>query len=464
MVNVKISGVSLQVEKGTLLADVLPNAGVHLAHPCGRKGFCRKCLVKVNGENVLSCRYRIDSDIVVELPEEGEIFSESGAVETSRMTDHMCYALDIGTTTLALALVSLDEGQIVRVITRTNPQKVHGADVMTRIDFCRENGPDELHSLLIGTVNEMIDSLACQKPLKLYAAGNATMLHLFWNVDCTSMGMAPYTPVFLDKKTGNGEQLGLRGIEEVETLPSIASFVGADIVAGLHYVGCPKNDRYQMLIDLGTNAEIVLFSNSSAICSAAAAGPCFEGANISCGMSATSGAIYAYAENQVRTIADAPARGICGTGLIDVVAYLLQRGFVDETGYMEDETFEVAPGVHFIQADVRQYQLAKSAIYSAIQTLVKIQGISFEDIETLFISGGFSSKIDIDHAVLTGLLPKELKEKCVSINNSCLLGTARYASDPSAFSQKILKAEYIDLAAHPLFSDLFVSNMLFEET
>ena len=460
MHKVIINGKTEFAEKGTLLSDVLIKSGKSVDRPCGGKGICKKCLVTVNGKEELSCRYIINSDITVIFSEKSNIFSETGAEESGRITDNLCFVLDIGTTTLALALVSLDEKKIIKVITRTNPQRVFGADVMTRIECCRKNGVEKLNKTIISEVNSMISKFGINTE-RLYVSGNATMLHLFFGIDCSSMGVAPYTPVFLESKTEKAENLGVTGAETIVSLPSVASFVGADLVAGLNFIGMPENGRHNLLIDLGTNAEIVLFSEKSAICTAAAAGPCFEGANISCGMSATEGAVYSYSANGIKTISDAPAKGICGTGLVDIISYLLENELIDESGYMEDD-FEAADGVYVNQADIRQYQLAKSAVYSAIITLLKIKNISFEDIDIMYISGGFSAKINAENAVKTGLFPKELKDKCIAINNSCLLGTVKYACEKNDLAVYTDNSTYVDLSANPIFSDLFIENMMFE--
>ncbi len=448
-------------QDGTLLSDCLIKSGKSVDHPCGGKGICKKCLVTVNGKEELSCQYIIKSDISVTVKNNGKIYSETGTEETNVVTDNLCFALDIGTTTLALALVSLDENKIIKVITRTNPQRAFGADVMTRIDCCRKNGVEELQKTLIAEINSMVSEFDLHNIEKLYVSGNATMLHLFFGIDCSAMGIAPYTPVFLESKTSKAENLGIIGIETVESLPSIAAFVGADLVAGLNFIGMPENGKHNLLVDLGTNAEIVLFSEKSALCTAAAAGPCFEGANISCGMSATNGAVYSYSESEIETVGNIPAKGICGTGLVDIIAYLLDKGIVDETGYMEDD-FEVADGVYINQADIRQYQLAKSAVCSAVLTLLQMKNLSFEDVEKMYISGGFSAKINIENAVKTGLFPKELAQKCVAINNSSLLGTVKYACEKNDLAVYIDKSTYVDLSAKPTFSDLFIENMMFE--
>ena len=462
MYKVEINGKIQYACEGALLADILNKSGGGPEHPCGGKGTCGKCLVTVNGKQELSCRYRIHSDISVILPERGDIVSDSGAHQTGRLTENLCLALDIGTTTLALALVSLDENEIIRVKTCANPQRVYGADIMSRIDYCRKNGVYDLNKRLVEAVNSMIDSFNLRNAVKLYAAGNATMLHLFFGEDCSSMGVAPYTPVFLEKREAAGAEIGLIGVSEVESLPCVSSFVGADIVAGLNFTGMPESGKYSLLVDLGTNAETVLFGNGRVLCTAAAAGPCFEGANISCGMSASDGAVYSYKNNKAETVGNLPAKGLCGTGLVDVIAHLIESGEIDEAGYMENEEFEIAEGVSVNQEDVRQYQLAKSAVYSAIMTLIETAQAEIESIETLYISGGFSAVIDIESAVKTGLLPEALKGKCAAVKNSSLLGTVKYACEKNDLSRFTKNAQYLDLSTNPVFSQLFIENMMFE--
>lgn len=459
MYKVEINNRTAYANDGDLLSDVIMQSGGRVSHPCGGKGICKKCLVKVNGKDELSCRYAIRSDITVTFVEEDAIISETGAAATAEKTEKLCLALDIGTTTLALALVSADSGSIVKATTKNNPQRVFGADVMSRIEYCRKNGVDVLHRPLVDAVNYMIAELDAEN-LDMLVSGNVTMLHTFFGIDCSSIGVAPYTPAFLDSRMVSGEKIGLN-VGSVTALPSVHSFVGADIVAGLNYVGLPKNGKYNLLVDLGTNAEIVLFDESSALCTSAAAGPCFEGANISCGMSATEGAVYEYAQGKIKTVGNVRPKGICGTGLVDVVAELIKIGTVDETGLMECENLEIADGVEITQADIREYQLAKSAVCAAIITLVKQKSITFDDIETVYISGGFSARINIENATATGLLPRELKEKCVAVNNSSLLGTVKYASEKNDLSLFTENAVYVDLAASTDFSEQFIKNMMF---
>lgn len=448
---------------GELLSEILMKNQVPVEHQCGGMGTCKKCVVRVNGEEVLACRYRIHSDISVNFSEHNNIYSETGILSNGVITDNMCMCLDIGTTTLALALVSLDTGKTVRVITADNPQRICGADVISRIEYCSRNTVSELHSLLIDKVNGMIEEFALSFPIDLFVAGNVTMLHTFFGEDCASIGVAPYKPKFLGERSEKGEKLGLQNTANVISLPSIHSFVGADIVAGINFVGVPDGEKYNLLVDLGTNAEIVLFNSHKALCTAASAGPCFEGANIECGMSATDGAVCEYKNEKgmitINTVNRSTPKGICGTGLIDIIAYLIDKA-IDKSGYMYCN-FIVCNHVYLTPKDVRQFQLAKSAVYSAIETLAKRAGIDFEKIDKVFLSGGFSAKIDIENAVKTGILPKELKDKCTAVNNSSLLGTIKYSLDRKLPRQITDNSEYADMSSDPLFAELFVKNMNF---
>jgi len=461
MPEVKIDNEIYIAENGENLKDVLIKAGKTVPHICGGMGTCKKCVVYVNGKKELSCQYKVTSNISVGIPEDENITSETGIKEKGNLTENLCFCLDIGTTTLALALVSLDEKKIIEVKTATNPQRSFGADVMSRITYCQKNGVTELQEVLIKEINKMLASFEIKETEKLFVAGNTTMLHLFFGVDCSSLGVAPYTPVFLNSRVENADALKIEGVKKVISLPSISAFVGADLVAGLNFVGKPKKEKFNLLLDLGTNAEIVLFSENAVYCTSAAAGPCFEGANISAGMSAVNGAIYAYSDNSIKVIGNTLPKGICGTGLIDIVACLLENKKIDETGFMKAEEIEIANGVFLEQNDVRQYQLAKSAVYSGIVALLKEKTVEFENIEKFYISGGFSSKINIENAVKTGLFPAELKEKCLAINNSSLLGTVKYACESNSLSGYIENAEYIDLSPSEAFSNEFLKNMNF---
>lgn len=462
MHKVRLNNQIIEAPAGIRLSDILMKSGEKLHHPCGGKGTCKKCLVLVNGKEELSCQYKIKSDINVVLPENDDIFSETGAKESGENTENCCFCLDIGTTTLALALVSLDKKEIIKVKTATNPQRAFGGDVLTRIEYCNKNDVSELQTCLINKINEMIDDIGVSTANTMYVSGNTTMLHIFFGVDPSSMGVSPYTPIFIESKEINANEIGIKSIKNVISLPCISAFVGADLVAGINYAEIPEDNKFNVLVDLGTNAEIVLYNKNELYCTSAAAGPCFEGANITCGMSATDAAIYSYANNgNYETINNTQPKGICGTGLVDIIAVLLEKGIIDETGYMDCEEYFLTNNIKITQKDIRQFQLAKSAVYSGLTTILREKEVSFKAIENLFISGGFSTKINIDNAVKTGLLPSELKNKIIVLNNSSLLGTVKYACEGNDLSYYLKNAEYIDLSTNEIFSDLYIENMEF---
>lgn len=458
-----------QAEKGTRLSDVLIKNKTAAVHPCGCTGRCKKCTVNVNGKNVLSCRYIIESDIKVIIPERSDVLSPSA--DDTRITENgeMFFALDIGTTTVALALCSYNTKNAVYSVTFDNPQRIFGADVISRISYCTKNGTDELNKVLIEELNSEISDILSKAGRahveNLYAAGNTTMLHLFLNTDVSSIGVAPFKPVFLESKINNASELGIKNIDKVITLPSISSFAGADIVSGLLFCSMPEKGKYNLLVDLGTNAEIALFSSDRILCTSAAAGPCFEGANISCGMSAVGGALYSYKQDGTFEVfsGDDPD-GICATGLIDLIAVLLKKGIIDSTGLLAGKEFEITESVKLTQEDVRQFQLAKSAVFSAVKVLVSKAGIDYGYIENFFVAGGFSSKMNIDNAIITGLFPVELKEKFKPVNNSSLKGIIKYVSENADIFEYTKNSNYIDLSSDKDFADLFIKNMMFGES
>lgn len=457
----------LHAFEGTpLLSDVLRDLGYVVPHPCAGRGTCGKCTVLLNGQSVLACRTTLKKDAEVILPDGEEISSVTGGEESGHLTEQVCLCLDIGTTTLALALVSLDEKRIIRTVTAPNPQRTFGADVISRIDYCRKNGPSTLQKALLDEIRKMISSLCAAFPVAsfdtLYVSGNTTMLHLFLGVDCSSMGVSPYTPVFLKQKTVPAQSLDLISIKTVVCLPGISAFVGADIVSGMEYVGLPPEGKYHILLDLGTNAEIALLSREKILCTAAAAGPCFEGANISCGMSASPGAVCACAEDgRCAVIGGGEAKGLCATGLIDAIALGVRREAIDETGYLEEDPFFVCEGVCLTGRDIREFQLAKSAIRAAMECLMRREGIGAGDIAHLFVAGGFSAGLSVKNAVFLGLLPGELADAFRGVNNASLLGTVARACSSGKNPLPLERAQYVDLAADPLFSQLFMEYMMF---
>lgn len=471
IVNDKSGGHKVLASEGERLFDVLRDNGFYTASFCGGNGLCGKCGVEIIGQKKLSCRTYIEEPLTVNLKEYAEnIVSESGITESEILSGEPYFTLDIGTTTLALALVDKTQKCVVEIFNSNNPQSRYGADVISRIGYCADGGLGELHDCLIEAINMLIKKAAEKYKInsvkELLVAGNTVMLHFLMNVDCSAMGTAPYTPSFLDSQEVSGESIGISYVENVRTLPCFAAFAGADIFAGMNAVDIPEDGKYSLLIDLGTNAEIALFSKDEIIVTSAAAGPCFEGANIICGMSALSGAVSSFKLNngikEIKTVGNNNPIGICGTGLIDIIAELLRNGEIDETGYLKKEKpYNIFGDVSVYQEDIRQFQVAKSAVRSAVEVLLNKTGIGCSDIDTLYLSGGFSSFINIGNAAFCGLFPNELSEKCKPISNSSLLGTVNFALNN--FKLKISENQrYIDLMTDGEFSEKFLGNINFK--
>jgi uncharacterized 2Fe-2S/4Fe-4S cluster protein (DUF4445 family) len=313
-----------------------------------------------------------------------------------------------------------------------------------------------------------------QKIERLSISGNTIMLHLFLNVDPSGMAVLPFTPVFLEEKELNGEELSLSA-EKVSVLPSIAAFIGGDITAGLAVLDILNTPGPSLFIDIGTNGEMALINGETIYCCSTAAGPAFEGAEISCGVGGIKGAVSAVELSEgspagisITTIGNVPPVGICGSGLIDALAVMLKKQIIDETGYMEDaqKGFYLAPGVSITGRDVRQFQLAKSAILSGIRILCKTGGLRVSEIKNVFIAGGFGFFIDRRNAVAAGIFPKEFLDRLSVCGNLSLQGAEANLTDTD-FLQRCKqitgRCSVIDLAADPSFTDEFAENMLFDE-
>ena len=470
MCNVKIGERTFTAKKGERLMELLIRCGIESPHPCAGKGSCGKCKALVNGREILTCKYMIEGDVEVVLTERDELDVKVMTECEIASSEGLFYALDVGTTTLCLALADGNGRELCRVSAQ-NPQTVFGADVITRIEQCERLGALSLREPLIAKINRMANAAKAALAVAelsaeyIFAAGNVTMLHLLLGIDCSSIGRAPYTPVFLDEREEDAAALGIFCAKKLKLLRSAHSFVGADVMAGLSLIDLPDDGRRVLFVDLGTNAEIVLASKERILCTAAAAGPCFEGSNIDCGMSALAGAVCSVNIDEsgvsFETVSGEKARGICATGLIDAVYSLLKTDVIDESGYMS-ENFYLADGVFISPGDVRNFQLAKSAVHSAIEALIKIAGIDFGEIDALYLSGGFSKKLSVTKAAAVGLIPSRLSGKCRVIEDACLEGIKKYACGERDVSLLCAKAEYCDLSADEFFVQRFIENMSFE--
>jgi len=495
---------------GTRLSVWLAEAGYSVPADCGGRGTCGKCRVTVIsghfGSNantdtpllpdadgtVLSCHaFCTDTDAVIELRQTmGSGLTEfSGAKENAPSrsaadAEEPPYAaLDIGTTTLALALIDPVTEAVISTASALNPQRSFGADVMSRIGAAAEPGNLALmQSLLAAEVNRMLASLTKAPVPRMAVAGNPTMLHLFCGISPTGMGAYPFTPAFTDAKTVPGDTLGLPQVGEIRILPSASAFIGSDVLAGAYLKRLTASEEPAALIDIGTNGEMILFTGTShggrLYAASAAAGPALEGAGISTGVGGIPGAVCGFDTAggglQCRTIDDAPPIGICGSGLISLAAILCRRGIIDETGYLEtedgDDEFAYAQTGNaplvLTQEDVRALQLAKSAIRAGFHALCDAAGIEVDEVSHLYLAGGLGCYMNIDDALTIGLLPACLSGRITAIGNSALGGAASAVCDPAridALSAIAGCCETAELNTSAVFQEGFIAYMMFSE-
>ncbi|MDR2376420.1 MAG: ASKHA domain-containing protein [Treponema sp.] len=484
--------VTCEVGNGETVLAALVRGGLVIDAPCGGRGFCGKCRVRLvrgtirplagrkaadNAGFILACQVIPETDITIELPRnDGSVQNEVDTVVRNLKTPARAgIALDLGTTTLSAQLVDMDGNEVLDTHSELNDQRVFGADVMSRINAAKNGKTGELFTLINRqtdrTIRRFCEKWGIARIEKLVVAGNTTMLHLFTGTDPSSMGEVPFTPVFLETRQFRGEELSLPA-EHITVLPSIAAFIGGDIVSGLASLDILTGADNSLLIDIGTNGEMALFHGDRIYCCSTAAGPALEGAEISCGMGGVTGAISRITRENgnlsFTVIGGAEPRGICGSGLIDIMALMLREGIIDETGALDDAYsggFTVTENISLINRDVRQYQLAKSAILSGVKILCKNAGLNLADIGTVYIAGGLGFFINKENAVATGLLPREFLDRIAVCGNLSLRGALRCLGEDAAFlaacERIILKSVSIDLAADAAFMDEFAENMLF---
>jgi uncharacterized 2Fe-2S/4Fe-4S cluster protein (DUF4445 family) len=464
--------------------------GVILSAPCGGRGRCGKCKVRllegqINGVTadtgapdadgyVLACSSVPASDITIACNGNAEISgSENSASGGRNCPARAGAAIDIGTTTVSAKLIDLDSSLVLDTVSELNDQRVFGADVMSRIGAAKNGRIKELFSLINRQTGRILrlfmERHGIQQIEKAVVSGNTVMLHLFLNVDPSGMGELPFTPVFLEEKELNGKDLSLP-VERITVLPSVSAFIGGDITAGLAVLDIMNAPSPSLLVDIGTNGEMALVNRGTIYCCSTAAGPAFEGAEISCGIGGVKGAISAVEDGgagiSITTIGNVTPIGICGSGLIDAVALMLKKGIMDETGFMagSEKCFYLAPGISINGRDIRQFQLAKSAILTGIRILCRSAELEPEDLKNVSIAGGLGFFINKQNAVNAGLFPKEFSGKISVCGNLSLQGAEEGLLNKN-FMKKckdiIGRCTVIELAKDPSFTDEFTDNLLF---
>ena len=391
--------------------------------------------------------------------------------------------IDLGTTTIAMSLVDLTTGEVRKTTTLLNSQRQYGADVITRIQKGAEGLLPELRSCVREDISRGIKELCAAETaavVRVVIAGNTTMLHLLLGLRADSLGLFPFQPVSTELVAlSSAELFGTSGLDcDVILLPAIGAFVGADIVAGMMYCEIEKATATALFVDAGTNGEMAIGGKDRIICTSTAAGPAFEGANIAWGTGSVAGAIahvdIRNGELEFQTIGDALPVGICGSAVLDIAAVCLREGLMDPAGLFTSEDLRnnglriaqtrTGEWIRFTQKDVREFQLAKAAIRSGLELLVREAGCRWEEIGRVWLAGGFGARIDVAHAVAVGLLPTELQDRIQPVGNAALGGTVSYLLSRQrreAVDALVRSSRVIDLSQQPNFNDLFMEHLQF---
>jgi uncharacterized 2Fe-2S/4Fe-4S cluster protein (DUF4445 family) len=537
---------SVEVAEGTSLLEASRRSGLAVEAPCNGAGTCGKCRVRIDApgharvglagadpRDVLACQTEVLGDLVVELPGDGpaglRILSEgvrSRVALAPRIRKHFrpepnhteVYAgaelmaseagdtsgetfglvVDIGTTTLVAALVDLNDGEERLSRSSLNPQTRHGQDVLSRIQMgSTAAGLERLQGDLIGELNRLIASLCLDSgvaPGRIHEAvlaGNTAMLHLAAGADPRSLGRFPYTPVLTGNQYLAASRLGLEIAPEGQVYlpPILSAYVGADIVAGVLATELHRRSGVVLFVDIGTNGEMVLAADGKLTATSTAAGPAFEGMNIACGMRAAEGAVEGFTvtgqDIQVQTIGGAPAVGLCGSGLLDLVGELARHGSLDRNGRFARPgqhphpglgrrleiregraSFQVSGPVILTQKDVRQVQLAKGAVRAGIDLLLRSQGLTPAQVDRVLIAGSFGYHLRAATLVNLGLVPEAFGDRVTFVGNTSQSGGRAFlvnAPSREAMAQVAAQVRVLELANDPAFEKTFLAAMAFPQ-
>lgn len=399
-------------------------------------------------------------------------------------------AIDIGTTGISSYLVNIQSGEIINKVSSLNPQSKFGGDVLSRITYSmtNKNGLKELHESIINEINLLVNSLLENKYSKndiynVVISANTTMLHFLLGVSAISISRAPYKPIFLDKIDINAEELGINinSLGIVTLLPSASGYVGSDIVSGVVATGFDNKENTAVFVDIGTNGEIVLISNSILSGTSTAAGPALEGMNISCGSRAESGAIETFNIDDnfnfnIEVIGNIKAKSICGSGLIDIMSELIDKKVVLKSGRFNknmpqpllerlvDKNFYITDDIYISQSDIRQVQLAKGAISTGILLLLKQFGMTIDDVDEVVVAGAFGYHLNPESIKKISLIPKGFNGAITFVGNSSIEGARlslinKDILDKMSYVKENIKV--LELSMSDEFQETFIKELSF---
>lgn len=495
-VRVEPEGKTYIAEHGSSLYDLLKGDNVEFT--CGGKGLCGKCAVrlvsgkvkidsvhaallkkkKISENMIIACLSKVEDDLVIAVPDSLMEIQTDDSSYGFVPEEGMGIAVDLGSTTIVLQLVDLHSGKVTATRYGVNPQVKYGADIISRIQYAvkSEEGRKLLGQCVRDYVKQQIISIQSEhKELdirKTVLVGNTVMHHLFLGYDVTPLAFLPFDSPMKAGVSLKAEDMGWTFLPEcrVDFLPNLSHFVGSDIIGGIHASGMLCDDAYSMLVDLGTNGEIVLGNKHELLYTSTAAGPAFEGLNISCGMKAATGAVSAVelVDNKLRldVIGGVEARGICGSGLIDSIYCLLQQGTIDFTGAFTDTERKYAvlsEHVSLTIEDIRNFQLAKAALSAGMVLLMKEKALSPGDLAHVYLTGGLGNHLNLKKAQQLGLFSGFDEAQMRFLDNAALSGCKQFLfeSNRAIIGNIVARGHFCPLENTKNFSDVFCDNMFF---
>ncbi len=523
------TGQSIPTTKNESILAALKKNGIYLVSPCGGKGTCGKCRVKIiNGKYkteitgkfsqsdrdkniVFACQTYPEENLTVEVLEEsklvvGDKIALSKAEHLNKLFKELNgkispivspdteskqkygVAVDIGTTTIIVYVVDISNGDIIDVGMTYNSQIRYGDDVITRIIYATENnGLGELRSAVVDDINDLIDTIVERHKINketigsCVLSGNTTMAHLFWGLDTRSIREEPYIPAmsFFPLWKASEAHININSDALVYTMPCIASYVGGDIVSGVLASKMNRSPDVSLFMDIGTNGEIAIGNDEWLVTAACSAGPCFEGSGIKNGMRATEGAIETVkikpktSDIKLSVIGKTTPAGICGSGMIDAISEMFLAGIIDRKGKFvrslaadkirdgEDGTeivlYKGTKDIVLTEVDIENILRAKAAMYAGISMLIQEVGFSIDKLKHVYVAGGFGNFLNVEKAVILGMLPDLPKERFIFLGNTSAAGAYL-----SLLSEK-LRGEAQDIARKMTYVELSTSKSFMDE-
>lgn len=533
MPKLSINGKSIEADRNQTLFDLVESMSIKVPSSCKKQGTCKECIFEIKEgadllspmtkeEQHLTARYRLtcqahiieEGEVVMEelkrtiiriedkgiadfgkiiidspIQREGENVTLNGKIIAQTSGSLLGLAVDIGTTTVVVRLIDIEEGKIKASAAFENPQRFAGSNVMARIVYDTEHGKKELKRVFTAHLANTILSF-CDEPENIFevvVGGNTTMRDLFFGINVHSIGQTPYHSL-TEMDVANGAksstalennarkmQLPICPKARVSSLPIIGGHVGADTAAGLVAIGLMNEEKVIAFMDIGTNTEIVVGNKHKALVASSPSGPAFEGGGIACGMPALMGAVesvHITEDDKVvfKTVGDEKPVGICGSGLIDLLGELSRTEKMNLLGRMEDEEdkfiIDEENMIFINENDINLLAQTKAANVAALNILTKEYGIAFNDIDTFYLAGGFGEHIDIEAAIRIGLLPNIDIKKYKKIGNATIEGlTIALLSNKKRQELEILvkNMTQVSLESDPNFFDYFVDGCMFQK-